>query len=262
MSLLGALLAAHAASVSAQSGLAARYPGDAGIGGDPDVVLAEDFEAPLSTILSRFNGHGPGGVEASADRPAASSGARSVILHPAGIGGMLYRLMDGESAVIHMRYYIKYLGTDYHHSGGSLGGYSDRTAWPQGDAGLKGVRPSGEKLINISFETQGTGAGSRLDTYMNWVDMQGQMIGGGWWGRNMLSSLAIPVRPNQWQCVELMVKMNSAPNLHDGELAIWLDGALIAHFQPGSPIGLYDSFSGNWIMDPLGSPLPILKNGR
>ena len=37
-------LAASATAVLADSGIAARYPNDKGIGSDPDVILADDFE--------------------------------------------------------------------------------------------------------------------------------------------------------------------------------------------------------------------------
>ena len=42
-----------------------------------------------------------------------------------------------------------------------------------------------------------------------------------------------PAQPAQvprgrWQCVEIMLKLNSAPDRADGELALWLDGKPIA----------------------------------
>jgi hypothetical protein len=180
------------------------------------------------------------------------------LIHPLSSGGMLYKLLPNDYNQVYFRYYIKYENSDYHHGGSYIGGYWPRSAWPMGDAGIKGVRSNGSRLISIGFETQGgsneTVADTRLDTYMNWVDMAGQEIGGGWWGRNILGSLNIPIRPGVWQCVELMVKMNSAPTAHDGELAIWIDGTLKAHFRPGSPNGQFNAFSGNWEMNSSGPP--------
>src|SRR6185312_5721691 len=40
-----AFLAASATATLADIGIAARYPGDKNIGSDPDVILADDFEA-------------------------------------------------------------------------------------------------------------------------------------------------------------------------------------------------------------------------
>lgn len=236
----------------AQVGIASKYVADQGIMNDPDVILAENFESSLPTILSRFNGYSQGAVVQSTDKPAASGGTKSVLIHPT--GGTLFKLLPGDYDQLYVRYYIKYSGRDYHHSGGYMGGYWPRSAWPMGDAGLKGTRSDGSRLINIGFETQGADneadPDTRLDTYMNWIDMAGQEIGGGWWGRNVLGDLNLPIRPGVWQCVELMVKMNSATTAHDGELAIWIDGVLKAHFRPGSPNGQFNSFSGNWEMNP------------
>ena len=42
---------------------------------------------------------------------------------------------------------------------------------------------------------------------------------------------------NRWQGVEVMVKLNSRPEIPDGELALWLDGKLIMHVAKGTPQG-------------------------
>ena len=255
--LVGSLLLLVAVPAVSQAGIAARYNGDQGIAQDPDVIFSENFEAPLSTILSQFTGYQSNAFIQSGDRPIGSSGGKSVLIRPLSSGGTLYKLLPGDYNQLYLRYYIKYAGSDYHHSGGYLGGYWPRSAWPMGDAGLKGVRSNGSRLMNIGVETQGganeTVADTRMDTYMNWVDMAGQEIGGGWWGRNFLRDLNIPIKSGVWQCIELMVKMNSAATSHDGELAIWIDGSLKAHFRPGAPNGQFNSFSGNWEMNPSGA---------
>lgn len=241
-------------------GIATRYVGDQGIANDPDVIFAENFELPVSTILSKFTGYSPSAIAQSTDRPTASSGTKSIQIHPIGSGGTLYKMLPEDYNQVHFRYYIKYVGADYHHSGGAIGGYWPRSNWPMGDAGLKGIRSDGSRLTVISFETQGAtneaDADTQIGTYMNWVDMAGQEIAGGWWGRNMLRDPNLPIRPGMWQCIEFMVKMNSAPSAHDGELAIWIDGIPKAHFQTGSPNGQFNSFSGNWEMNPAGPPFP------
>jgi len=241
---------------ASQAGIASQYVADQGIGNDPDVIFAENFETSVSTILVQFTGYSPSAIAQSTDHPMGSSGTQSIVIHPFGSGGTLYKLLPGDYDQLYFRYYIKYNGTDYHHSGGYIGGYGPRSAWPQGDAGLKGIRSDGSRLIHIGFETQGgsneADPDTRLDTYMNWVDMAGQEIAGGWWGRNILRDFTIPIHPGVWQCIELMVKMNSTPTGHDGELAIWIDGTLKAHFRQGSPNGQFNSFSGNWEMNPTG----------
>src|SRR4030095_13567668 len=40
---------------------------------------------------------------------------------------------------------------------------------------------------------------------------------------------------NRWQCVEVLLKLNSAPNKPDGELALWLDGKQAMRVRQGTP---------------------------
>ena len=41
----------------------------------------------------------------------------------------------------------------------------------------------------------------------------------------------------RWQCVEVMLKLNSSPGERDGELALWLDGKPTLHVRRGTPRG-------------------------
>jgi hypothetical protein len=239
-------------NAGAQSSIASKYASDQGIAADPAVIFAENFESPLSTILSRFKNWSQGAIVASTDRPAASGGAQSVQILPNGIGGTLYRNLGAEHDRLYLRYYIKYLSGNYHHTGAIMGGYFPRSDWALGDAGLKGVRDDGSKLFAVGMESMGT-PNTRIDTYLNWVDMPGDPWNGLYYGRNFISDLNVPLKPGSWQCVEFMIKMNSAPTAHDGELAIWVDGVLKADFHAGSPLGYTDS-AGNWHFDANGAP--------
>ncbi len=245
----------------ADAGIAEEYPGDTGIEIDSRVLFAENFESGLDTLLSRFTGYADSAFTFSSDRPLDSAGTTSLLIHPK--GGSLFRLLPTEYDQLYIRYYIKYLGFDYHHSGIYAGGYWPRSSTPLGDAGLKGIRPDGSRLIHIGLEPQGWSKrntdSARLDTYVAWIDMPGQKIGGGWWGRNFVRDLRIPVRPGIWQCIELMIKLNSSATAHDGELAIWIDGVLLAHFKPGFPSGQFHPYSGDWEMYPAGPGFPGLQ---
>ena len=245
----------------AETGIAWNYKADLGIEADPAVVLTENFEAPIPEILGRFTGYSPEAFAWSTDRPAESLGLHSLLIHPG--GDKLYALLADDYDRLYVRYYIKYVGLDYHHSGVSVGGYWPRSRYPLGDAGLKGIRPDGRRLMHIGLEPMGWGKDNptavRLDTYNNWIGMSGQEINGGWWGRSFLRELQIPLRPGTWQCIELMVKMNSAPSSHDGELTVWIDGILQAHFMPGFPHGNFHAYSGRWVMDHAGEGFPGLQ---
>lgn len=247
--------------VLAQVGIAAKYPRDSGIGSDPAVVFSEDFESSLATFRSRFTAGSASGIGTSTDHPPSSGGFQSVRLIPSGSNGTLYRQLPANYDHLYMRYYVKYLGNISHHSGGFIGGYHPPTSYPQGDAGLKGVRPNGDKLFISAIEqqgNQGTGApNTRLGTYNNWVDMQGMAFQGQYFGRDLLMAENVPPRVSIWQCVEMRVKMNTTTESHDGELQIWINDIQIQNFIPGSPMGAYD-VAGNWISG-SGSGFPGLR---
>jgi len=244
------MLCCSPTSVLAQVGIAAKYVRDSGIGSDPAVVFSENFETSLATWRARFNGGGPSGINSSTDRASVSGGVQSARLIPSGISGTLYRQLPTDYNTLYMRYYVKYLGNVSHHSGGFMGGYFPPSSFPQGDAGIKGIRPNGNRLFIAAFEQRGapgeTAPHTRLDTYNNWVDMPGPSFGGMFFGRELLVTEKPPLNVNSWQCVEMRVKMNSSATSHDGELQLWVNDTLIQNFVPGSPTGAYNA-SGNWV---------------
>lgn len=246
----------------AQVGIAAKYVRDSGIGSDPAVIFSESFESNLATWSARFNGGGPAGISTSTDKPIASGGVQSARLIPSGGSGTLYRQLPTDYNTLYFRYYVKYLGAVSHHAGGFMGGYFPASSFPQGDAGLKGMRPNGDKFFIAAFEQQGTPDGiqpqTHLDTYNQWIDMQGASCCGGlYFGRNMLVTEHVPLNLNTWQCVEMRVKMNTPPTGHDGELQHWINDTSIQNFVPGSPIGAYNA-AGGWITG-AGSGFPGLQ---
>jgi len=240
--------------VLAQVGLAAKYVRDSGIGSDPAVVFSENFESSLATWSARFNGGGPSGVGTSTDHATASGGVQSARLIPSGISGTLYRQLSTDYDQVWMRYYVKYLGNVSHHSGGYIGGYFPPSSFPQGDAGIKGIRPpgppNGDRVFISAFEQRGTPDGiapqTHLGTYNNWVDMPGLGFGGLYFGRDLLITENQSLNLNAWQCVEIRVKMNSVAASNDGELQIWVDDVSIQNFVPGSPVGAYN-VNGDWV---------------
>lgn len=235
----------------AQVGIATKYVRDSGIGSDPTVVFSENFESSLTTFSAGFTGGGPSGIATSTDHATASGGLQSVRLIPNNIGGTLYRQLPTNYDTLYMRYYVKYLGNVSHHAGAYMGGYSPPSSFPQGDAGLKGVRPNGDKFFISAFEQQGSpdniAPHTHLDTYNQWVDMQGPSCCGGlYFGRWMLSAENHPLNTNVWQCVEMRTKMNTTAAGHEGALQIWVNDTQVQNFIPGSPVGAYDA-AGGWV---------------
>lgn len=245
----------------AQVGIATKYVRDQGIGSDPAVVFSENFESSLATFSARFNGGGPSGIATSTDHATASEGLQSVRLIPNGSAGQLYRQLSTDYDNLWMRYYVKFLGNVSHHAGSYMGGYSPPSSFPQGDAGLKGVRPNGDKLFVSSIEQAGSSDSvspqTHLGTYNNWTDMQGPAFGGQYYGRDMLVTENPPLGVNTWQCVETRLKMNTTAGGHQGEFQFWVNDISIQNFVPGSPVGAYNG-PGNWVTG-SGSGFPGLQ---
>jgi uncharacterized protein (TIGR03382 family) len=218
-------------------------------GSDAGVVFSDDFESDVATIKSRWGDSTSTGISQSSDVPGASTGRKSLLL-TAGTDqtALLYHRLPVNYDKLYYRYYVKYEGTTYHHTGAMIGGYQPPSDWPQGDAGLKGVRANGDRLVVASLETQ---SNYRFDTYNNWIDMQGGTYQGLYFGRNLFGDLNLPI-PSQWSCVELMISMNSPATASNGELVNWIDGNEIANFHAGAPNGYWDG-EGNWRMR-SGSP--------
>ena len=139
-------------SAFAEAGIASKYYKDQGIADDPAVVFSEDFEKPLSIIFANWNSQSTKALFHSSHIPTASGGDRSIQIKAVGISGTLYKPLDKNYDQLYFRYYVKFGGNGFHHTGGYIGGYSPPTNWPQGDAGLKGKRANGDRLFAIGFE--------------------------------------------------------------------------------------------------------------
>lgn len=216
------------------------------------VLFSDDFEGSLASIRSSWGNSTPGNISLVSDVPPGSPGSQAIRLDAAAGGtGYLFHQLPQNHDELYFRYYVKYEGGTYHHAGGMIGGYDPPTSYPQGDAGLKGVRPNGDRLLNFSYEALTNLPTDHMDTYVNWIDMQGADFQGQYYGRLFLEDLDIP-HYDQWTCVEMRLKMNTPAGQKNGEWQLWVDGNEVANMVPGSPAGYWDS-AGNWHFD-AGSP--------
>lgn len=243
-----------AAGAAAQTGFATEYPGDVRIAEDRRVVLAEDFESGAVADLSRrwSDVKNAEGMSFVGDVPAASTGKRALeitSLGGANGGGHLYAALPSGQKRVYLRYYVQYAeGGSYHHSGGWLGGYQPKSAWPQGGAG---ERPAGNERFTVGFEP--VDAALRLDFYAYWMGMRPDG-GGAHWGNTLLGDPALRVRPGAWTCIEILLQLNEPTERENGELAAWVDGVRVGHLGPGSPSGTWSG--GRFQPDAAGTPFP------
>jgi hypothetical protein len=236
----------HASSAGLPEGfgLAANHPAGAGIARDPRVLWAEDFETgSVADIGKRWDevSNKNGRVFALSSDVPSGGGKRSLQMTATlgeNTGGHLYKLLPRSVDTAFARFYVKFAAdAGYIHHFVWLGGHQPPTRWPNPRAG---TRPRGDERVSIGIEPHG--AYGRYPppgawTFYNYWHEMKISADGKYWG-NALRPTAPALAPrDRWQCVEIMLKLNSAPDAPDGELALWLDGKLTAHFVKGAPRG-------------------------
>jgi hypothetical protein len=241
-------LAARAAEKEALPegpGLSSKYPRDAGIERDPAVLFAESFEGgTLEEIEKRWDSvsNKDGKVLALSDEVPVESGGRRSIQITATLGtdtgGHLYTRLPRPVDTAYVRFYVKFAKDDgYVHHFVSFGGYDPPTSYPQGGAG---TRPEGHERITVGIEPTGDHGHypppGIWNFYAYWHEMK-ISADGKYWGNSLLPTRPALVPRDRWQCVEVLLKLNSTPEKPDGELALWLDGKPAGRFAAGARRG-------------------------
>jgi hypothetical protein len=243
LGLLAAICAA--APVGQGRSLASRHPGDAGIGGHPSVLLHEDFEtAGVRELARRWTEISNQADAVLALTSGGPDGSRRCLQVTATLGkdtgGHLYRKLPRECDTLYARFYVRFAeDAPYIHHFVHLGGYRPATNWPQGGAG---ERPNGDERITVGIEPHGVNgryaAPGVWTFYAYWHEMK-RSADGRYWGNSIRSDTPAVVPKGRWQCVEVMLKLNSVPDRADGELALWLDGKPAYRIGPGTPRGAW-----------------------
>jgi len=235
-------------------GIAASYPGDAGIENNANVVFVEKFEEPALTDLFThwsdiLNG---AAMTFSTDVVSGSPGAHSLKIPWVGggvsSGGHLYKLLTpGVNDTLYVRYYIKYPTTGaYVHEGIWMGGHNPAITWPDPQAGIK---PAGNDRFSAAAEQSDDR--THFDHYDYWMNMR-QAGDGNYWGNTLLNNPNVKVTGGQWACVEQMVKLNNPVTAFNGEHAIWINGVKVSHLGQGFPNGSWSG--GNFTQSTSGTP--------
>ncbi len=243
-SLLALSLSVLPALALADDGIASRYPRDHRIETDPKVVFAEAFEVEsIAALRKRWESVQNHDIMSLSDTiPAASGSGKSLLMTHVGgrgNGAHLYRPLKSEYDKLHVRFYVRFDSdcAPIHHFF-HVGGYHPVTAWPQGGAG---TRPHGDERFSTGVEPFGNNW--QWDFYTYWMEMRGSPPRGQCWGNSFIHNPLLRVKRNQWQCLELMMKMNDVGDTN-GEMALWVDGQPVSHLGKGFPRGkwVYDKF--------------------
>jgi hypothetical protein len=232
-----------------EKGIAAQYPGDAGIARDPQVIFAEDFEEPSTEALWKNweSIADKGGQSFTDDVPPGSAGKHSLLMdRQQGSGPALYRRLKNKDGSwgydrVFARYYVKFAedSGELHHFGTCLGGTNPAVAWPMVKAGFP---TDGAKSFWSGIEP--FGKSWTWDYYTYWCEMRGSPPKGQTWGNTFVRDPKLAVERGKWICVEQMIQLNDVGDTN-GEQALWIDGKLVSHVGKGFPKGLwvFDKFT-------------------
>lgn len=222
-----------------QVGLAAKYPGDAGIGKDESVLFHDDFETgeignSWDEIVRRKQRQITDETEpVMADETIVHGpGKRSARVQINKVGHedvtFVKWLRPGYDE-LHMRYYVRY-GTDYgYHAHGGSGFMADAE---KGNFKGAGKAPDGDKFFWATLEPIGPrewDPPGALIFYAYWWKMKPDGRGNHWGNWFQPKPDQVP-KLETWVCVEWRVKANDAGE-KDGELDCWVDGKKCGEFR-------------------------------
>jgi len=237
------------------NGLAARYPGDVGIGDDAAVVFADGFEDIDDPLLettaypqkgSKWD-NAWGTVRITREPANVHSGRQAIeITHTGPRSHGAEKHLDPGCDRLFLRYYMKYAMQfpGCHHTGMAIEG-----AVPGVTIGSStGIRPDGRNHFTALIDTMPpwTGASPQppgyMDIYCYHMD-QGRKWGDifyptgeihpreneGLFGEEFVARPKLMADRGRWVCYELMVEANT-PGSRDGRVAFWIDGKLAGDF--------------------------------
>jgi len=223
------------AGAGQEPGLASKYPGDAGIERDPNVLFAEDFEAGhLKKWDDRDDNSAPK-VQLLTGAGRAHAGRRAVRLEAQpgrGAGGDLTKILKTPCDRVFARWYCRF-ASDFdqgpHMHFVHLAALRERR-----HLGRSGQKPDGTDFFCTGLDPWSKGgrylAPGALGFYSYFVDMKRDPAGPYWGNAFRPDKPPVLVPRGRWVCMEMMLQANH-PSRADGEQAFWVDGKLKGHYR-------------------------------
>ena len=229
------------------SGIAARYPFDAGIASDPAVIFADDFESYSSAagLTSRWSeAYHSANIRIATETANVFRGKSLEFTVPQTtneVSNTVAKVVSPGQDTLFLRYYARYDG------GFNVVGSSHNGSTISAQYRCPGVPANGSNKFLVSYEAwRDSGATpnpGRLNAYIYHPDQRDI------WGDHFFpTGIVLPfsstpfdfgpefvARPDitpvlgRWYSYEMMVRANT-PGQRDGRIAFWLDGQLIADF--------------------------------
>jgi len=231
-------------------GIAAKYPGDAGIGRDPAVLLHDDFES--GNLRGKWDNVFHDSCIRMAEEAGNVHGGRrslefTVPQQEAELSNCAAKQLKVERDVLFLRYYSRF-ETGFDQVGSSHNGAEISAHYAEGGRATPGIPANGRNKFLATFENwrgeAATPSPGHLNIYCYHPEQRsgygdhffpsGKVLPQGRQGRDVFGPHFVR-RPDavpelgRWYCYEFMVKAN-AVGRRDGRIACWVDGKLIADF--------------------------------
>lgn len=234
-------------------GIAAKYPGDVGIEGHPDVIFADDFEsyAQPSDLQQRWDAvYQMQQIRIATETSNIYFGKKalefSVPQQDNELSNATDKVLTQERDVLFLRYYSKFQ-PPYDVVGSSHNGSSISAHYFINGQATPGVPADGKNKFLVNLENwrgeAATPSPGHLNVYVYHPEQRSQ------WGDHFFPSGTVtPYSPtpfdfgsdfvsrpevltelDKWYCYEYMVKANT-PGMRDGRIMFWVDGVLKADF--------------------------------
>lgn len=234
-------------------GIAGDYPGDVGIGDDPRVIFADDFEsyASASDLTTRWDdAYQSAQLRIATEDANVYAGAQAIeMTAPAQdveLSNAVSKTISPEQDVLYLRYYSKFeanfdiVGSSHNGSEVSAHYFVDGQATP-------GVPADGMNKFLVAYENwrgdAATASPGDQNVYV-YHPLQRDAYGDHFFPNgDVMPNTSIEfdfgpdfvARPNvipeldRWYAYEVMVKANTPGEL-DGQITCWIDGEVIADF--------------------------------
>jgi hypothetical protein len=235
--------------------IAAGYPGDQGISGDPRVLFHSDFEGGLAG-WTRYTKN-TDQIAVLTDAALANGGTgylraqvtRTQLAADQYISANVQLDLGQRVPELYWRFYARFVGqtaTPHHWVRMAAG-----TASFDSD-GLANTLPAGNKGFWYDLDAHSDGL---FNFYVYWYKMRSGRCNDGsatpgcagdqgttyYYGNNFSPADQSPFPRDTWLCLEIHAKANTV-GTSDGELALWVNDTLVGAYQPGSP-------RGRWLRD-------------
>jgi hypothetical protein len=235
------------------NGIAADYPGDIGIGGDPRVLFADDFESYASAddLIDRWDdAYQSVQLRIATEGPNVYAGAQSIEMtapeQDDELSNAVSKELANEVDVLYLRYYSKYeatfdiVGSSHNGSEISAHYFVDGQATP-------GVPADGSNKYLIAYENwrgeAATSSPGDQNIYIYHPEQRDDYGDHFFPNGDVMPNTSIPgnfgpsfvPRPNvipeldRWYEFEVMLQANT-PGERDGRVTCWIDGEIIADF--------------------------------